>query len=122
MNPQFVKVGKFAVSVIHIASVQFNDDGSLTVHTISNAVSTSDPEEMLELNRLINGVPDPAENYFAEQPDSVITSIDYGIGQNPPADVPLADPPAPLQAPENDPPPADPYAVQVDPNANEVQA
>jgi hypothetical protein len=57
INIDFVRAGKFAVSVPHIASVQFNHDGSATIHTYKNGMSTSDPGEVRALRELIGEIP-----------------------------------------------------------------
>ena len=53
----FVKAGKFRVSLVHIASVQFNDDGSAVIHTISNNVTVVDPAEVSALRELVGDQP-----------------------------------------------------------------
>lgn len=73
----FAKVGSFRISEFHVCSVQFFENGSATVHTMTNAVSTSEPDEVRALREMVGDQPRQSQ---------------YPPPADPPADPPAGEP------------------------------
>lgn len=58
---EFLRVGKYRVSVLHIKVVQFEDDGRVIIHTGNATMQTNDPDEVQAI-RVATGDAPPTIN------------------------------------------------------------